>query len=84
MPTSSQKDFLLKMIGTAIVSSPRLLFTFGGNYLRFRGQARKAARRFEHTLLQSGVDEQSARLLTEQYIQTSDIKTYLGIGFGRN
>jgi len=84
MPGSNQKDFLLKMIGTAIISSPRLLFSFGGSYLRFRGQAKKAGRRFEDTLLHYGVDEHSARLLTEQYVKASDIKSYLGIGFGRN
>jgi hypothetical protein len=62
----------MKILGMVILSLPSLLFRFTGEYLRFRSKANKGGNVFHHELLSQGLDESTAKNLTEVYLEGSN------------
>jgi hypothetical protein len=68
----TQQTDVPKIFGFVITLLPSLLFRFGGEFLRFRSQARKGASVFEDELLRQGIDEATAARLTSLYLEGSN------------
>jgi hypothetical protein len=50
-----------------------LVFKLGTTYLRFKKQAQKAGKIFEKELRANGIDKETARAMTDVYLNTSKI-----------
>jgi hypothetical protein len=62
----------MKLVGLVITRLPSLLLRSGGELLRFRAKARKAARIFHDELCRQGMDPDSAEHLTQFYLDGSN------------
>jgi hypothetical protein len=62
----------MKILGMIILSLPSILFRFAGEYLRFRSKANKGGSIFQNELLSQGLDESTAKSLTEVYLEGSN------------
>jgi hypothetical protein len=69
--TTEQRD-IPRMLGFIIPLLPSLIFRFGGEFLRFRSQARKGAGVFQDELVRQGIDETTAARLSSLYLEGSD------------
>ena len=69
---------LLKIIGTLVPSLPLLSLRFGGVYLRFKRQSKIAGKIFQKELRKQGLDKDTAEALTNQYLDPSHLRQYLG------
>lgn len=67
----------MKLVGIVISRLPSLLLRSGGELLRFRSKARKAAKIFHHELLDQGVDKGTADHLTQFYLDGSNPLAFL-------
>jgi len=63
----------IKFFGVLLPSFPRLILRSGGIFLRFKRDAKKAGRVFRKELINQGIDKQTAKELTDFYMEGSDI-----------
>ena len=63
----------IKVFGILLPSLPSLMFRFGGIFLRFKRDAKKAGKVFKKELINQGIDKHTATELTEIYMEGSDI-----------
>jgi hypothetical protein len=75
-PNSGQKqrtDDPVKIMAYIMSNMPMLLLRSGGAWLSFKRQAKKGSVAFQKELLNQGLDKQTARLFTDQYIESSNL-----------
>ncbi len=72
-----RKGNRLKIFGILLPSIPILTIRFGRIYLRFKRQSKKAGKIFKKELIKQGIDKNTARFLTDQYLSSSDIRQYI-------
>ena len=65
--TTLKQINLPKIIGIIIVKTPTLVVRCGGEYLRFKSNARKANRIFQAELERQGLEHATASRLSEVY-----------------
>ena len=63
----------IRAFGILLPSLPGLIFRFGGLFLRFKRDAKKAGKVFRTELINQGIDKQTATELTEIYMEGSDV-----------
>lgn len=63
----------IRFFGALLPSLPSLMIRFGGTFLRFKRDAKKAGKIFRKELMNQGLDKQTATDLTEIYMQGSDL-----------
>jgi len=63
----------IKFFGILLPSLPSLMFRFGGTFLRFKRNAKKAGKVFRKELIKEGLDKQTASELTDIYLEGSDL-----------
>lgn len=63
----------VRFAGALLPSFLPLILKLGKTYLRFKKDAQKAARIFEKELRANGIDKQTAREMTEVYLNSSRI-----------
>lgn len=63
----------LKLIGELMPSLIPLTLKLGRTYLRFKKDAQKAGRIFEKELRANGIDKNTAKAMTEIYLNSSRI-----------
>ena len=63
----------IKLFGILLPSLPSLMFRFGGLFLRFKRDAKKAGKVFRKELIDQGLDKQTATELTDIYMEGSDL-----------
>ena len=63
----------IRFFSVLLSSLPSLMIRFGGTFLRFKRDAKKAGKVFRKELMKQGLDKQTATDLTEIYMQGSDI-----------
>jgi hypothetical protein len=67
----------IKFLGIMLPSMPKLLIRFGGLFLRFKRDAKKAGRVFQKQLIKKGIDKKTAKILTDKYLEGSDLSSYM-------
>lgn len=67
----------VQVFGTFLSSFPSLMFKFGGAFLRFKMQAKKAGKIFQEELVNQGLDKTTASGLTEVYLNGSHLFDYM-------
>ena len=67
----------VQVFGTFLSSFPSLMFKFGGAFLRFKIQAKKAGKIFQEELIKQGLDKTTASELTEVYLDGSHLFDYM-------
>ena len=60
-------------LGVLLPALPSLIIKFGGFFLRFKRDAKKAGKVFRKELINQGIDKQTAKELTDFYMEGSDI-----------
>ena len=50
-----------------------LVFKLGIVYLRFKRKAKRAGKVFQKELIKNGIDKETAKLLTEDYLRSSRV-----------
>jgi hypothetical protein len=73
------KTDTMKVFGIILPSLPLILLRSAGALLRFKRSAKKAGSTFQKELLHQGIDESTASELTKMYLETSNIKNYIGL-----
>ena len=63
----------IRFFGILLPSLPGLVIRFGGLFLRFKRDAKKAGKVFRKELINQGIDKETATELTEIYMEGSDI-----------
>ena len=74
LKTSKNKNTQQTSRDLAFRSAPKiikLVFKLGFVYLSFKRKAKKAGKIFEKELLVNGIDKDTAKLLTEEYLKSS-------------
>lgn len=74
---TNKKGNGLKILGLLLPSIPILTIRFGRVYLRFKRQSKKAGKIFKKELIKQGIDKNTAQVLTDQYLSSSDIRQYI-------
>lgn len=69
----------IKLFGILLPSLPSLMIRFGGTFLRFKRNAKKAGKVFKKELMKQGLDKQVASELTEIYMDGSDLSKFIQI-----
>ena len=67
----------VQVFGMLLSSFPSLMFKFGGAFLRFKIQAKKAGKIFQEELIRQGLDKTTASELTEVYLDGSHLFDYV-------
>ncbi|MEF8848721.1 MAG: hypothetical protein V5A68_06260 [Candidatus Thermoplasmatota archaeon] len=70
-------NYPLKFIWMLFSSFPSLMFRLGGNFLRFKRNAKKGGKIFKKELLDQGIDKSVAEGLTREYLEGSRFFKYL-------
>lgn len=70
---SSRTGEGIRLAGKLIPSLLPLMFRLGKTYLRFKKDAQKASRIFEKELRTNGIDKDTARSMTEIYLDSSKV-----------
>jgi len=75
MPRENREDFRggIRYAGALTPSLIPLILKLGTTYLRFKKKAQKAARIFQKELRAQGIDKQTAKAMTEIYLESSHI-----------
>ena len=58
---------------SVIPSMIPLVFKLGIVYLRFKRKAKRAGKAFKKELIKNGIDKETAKLLTEDYLRSSRV-----------
>ena len=66
----------IKMFGMLIPRAPGLVFRFGKVFLSFKRQANKGGKAFKKELIKQGIDKETAKGLTEKYLEGSNLSKY--------
>ena len=66
----------MKLFGMLLPSLPALTIRLGGTFLRFKKDAQRAEKAFKKELIKQGIDKQTAKDLTDQYMEGSKIQKY--------
>ena len=66
----------IKMFGMLIPRAPGLIFRFGKVFLSFKRQANKGGKAFKKELIKQGIDKETAKGLTEKYLEGSNLSKY--------
>jgi len=56
---------------------PKLLFTLGVMFLRFKRRAKKAGKVFQKELMRQGIDKHTASELTAMYLKGSELRSFI-------
>jgi hypothetical protein len=56
---------------------PTMLFRIPRTLLHIKKMAQRGGNVFQRELIAQGIDQETARKLTESYLETSNLKTYL-------
>ena len=67
----------IKVFGIILPSIPSLIFRLGKIFLSFKRQAKKGGKIFEKELRSQGLDKETAKKLTEAYMEPSRIRQYV-------
>ena len=63
----------LKFLGRILPKTIPLAFKLGGQYVKFRWESRKGGKIFEKELIKQGMDKETAKELTQIYIDGARI-----------
>lgn len=63
----------VKYVAFIMSQMPMLIIRSGGAWLSFKRQAKKGSRTFHKELIEQGLDKQTAKMFTEQYIEGSNL-----------
>ena len=63
----------VKIFGMMLPSLPKILFRFGGLFLRFKSKANKGGKVFQKELIQQGLNKETAEKLKEIYVENADL-----------
>jgi len=75
--TDDEEVDAVKMFGMFLPSIPSLIFRYGKVFLKFKRVANKGGKEFKKELIKQGLDEETARGLTEKYMEASHIRNYM-------
>jgi len=76
--TKPRKDANIpKFVGIIIPKIPGMLFRYPALYLKMRGKAEKSGKIFRRELIEQGIDAQTADSLTNHYLESSRIRSYV-------
>jgi len=67
----------IQFLGILLPSLPSLTIRFGGVFLRFKRDAKKAEKVFKKELIKQGLDKRTATDLAEIYIEGSHIREHI-------
>jgi hypothetical protein len=67
----------IKFFGLIIPKIPFLMFRFTGIFLRFKSDANKAGKIFHKELIKNGINEETASDLTDIYMESSHIRSFI-------
>jgi len=67
----------IRFFGILLPSLPSLIIKFGGVFLRFKRNAKKAGKVFRKELMKQGLDKQTATGLTDIYLEGSDLSKFI-------
>jgi len=67
----------IKIFGMVLPSMPSLMIRLSGTFLRFKRRSNKAGKVFKKELIKQGVDKETAKGLTETYMEGSHIRNYI-------
>lgn len=67
----------IKILGKMLPSIPSLMFRLSGTFLKFKKNANKAEKIFRKELRKQGIDKETAKELTEIYMQASHLRNYI-------
>ena len=67
----------IKIFGLLLPKMPSLMFRLTGTLIRLKSQANRAGRMFKKELVKQGIDKETAKELTENYMQSSRIRNYI-------
>jgi len=73
---NSRNTSPIKMFGMLIPRAPGLIFRFGKVFLSFKRQANKGGKAFKKELIKQGIDKETAKGLTEKYLEGSNLSKY--------
>jgi len=63
----------IKIFGMIIPLIPSLMFRLTGTFLRFKSDANKAGKIFKKELVNQGLDRETAKLFTKEYVEGSNL-----------
>ena len=63
----------IKIFGMMIPLIPSLMFRLTGTFLRFKRDANKAGKIFKKELVNQGLDRETAKLFTKEYVEGSNL-----------
>jgi len=63
----------VKFIANIMSRMPLILFKSGSSWLSFQKQAQKGGKTFQKELIYQGLDKETARSFTREYVEGSDI-----------
>lgn len=70
---------LPKLVGIGLLYLPGLCVRCAGLFLRLKGQAKRSGAIFRNELIAYGIDSQIAEALTEEYLNSSRLRSYLSV-----
>ncbi|MFH1013958.1 MAG: hypothetical protein V1769_05580 [Thermoplasmatota archaeon] len=73
----NQKDTIFGTFKVLIPYIPTMLFRIPRTLLHIKKMAQRGGNVFQRELIAQGIDQETARKLTESYLETSNLKTYL-------
>ena len=63
----------IKIFGMMIPFIPSLMFRLTGTFFRFKSEANKAGKIFRNELVNQGLDKETAKLFTKEYVDGSNL-----------
>ena len=63
----------VKIMAYVMSNMPLLLLRSGGAWLSFKRQAKKGSQTFQKELINQGLDKETAKLFTQQYVESSNL-----------
>ncbi len=73
----NQKVTMFEAFKVLIPYIPTMLFRIPGTLFHIKKMAKRGGNVFQRELIAQGIDRETARKLTESYLETSNLKTYL-------
>ena len=67
----------MKMFGIFFPKLPSLTIRLGATFLRFKKNAQRAEKAFRKELINQGIDKQTAKDLTERYMEGSKLSNFI-------
>jgi hypothetical protein len=69
----------IRLFGILLPNLPSFIFRYGGLFLRFKRDAKKAGKVFKKELINQGINKQMAADLTEIYLEGSNLSKLIQV-----